>query len=58
VLRWTPHTTSTDALLQLIDGIRHRIGGPSPVLRPAASGVGRVAEAVRTVARGGPGARS
>jgi UDP-glucose 4-epimerase len=57
VLGWSPRMTSTDALLELIDGIRHGIGGPSPVLRPAASAVGRVAEAVRTVARGGPGGR-
>lgn len=57
-LGWSPRTTSTDALLELIDGIRHGIGAPSPVLRPAASAVGRLSEAVKTAARGGPGARN
>jgi hypothetical protein len=55
VLGWTPSWSSTDALLDLLDGIRHGIGGPSPVLRSAGSALSRLGTAVRVAAQGGAG---
>jgi nucleoside-diphosphate-sugar epimerase len=53
-LGWRPTVTATDALLELLDGMRHGIGAPSPVLRPATLGR-RLATAARAVAHGGAG---
>jgi nucleoside-diphosphate-sugar epimerase len=43
-LGWTPRHRATDALLELIDGLRHRAGGTTPPLRPEAGGLWRVGE--------------
>jgi UDP-glucose 4-epimerase len=57
-LNWSPQHTSTGALLELLDGLRHGLGGPSPVLRPAADAAGRLVTAVRSAVRGGAGAQN
>jgi UDP-glucose 4-epimerase len=56
-LGWRPAHTSTEALLEMLDGMAHGIGGPSPVLREPPGALGRAVRAARTVARGGAGAR-
>jgi len=43
-LDWDPASSSSDALLELMDGIRNRRGFPTPPLDPAAGGSGRVRE--------------
>jgi nucleoside-diphosphate-sugar epimerase len=55
LLGWTPRHSSVDALLDLLDGIRNGIGGPSPVLREAPGPAGRAGEAAKAVLRGGAG---
>jgi UDP-glucose 4-epimerase len=45
-LDWAPASSSSDALLELMDGIRNRRGFPTPPLDPATSGSGRVRELV------------
>jgi UDP-glucose 4-epimerase len=34
-LGWTPRHSATDALRELLDGIRDRAGAPTPPLHPA-----------------------
>ena len=43
-LGWTPRRTASEALLELIDGMREGAGGPTPPLDPATSGPARVRE--------------
>jgi UDP-glucose 4-epimerase len=51
-LGWRPRHTAADALLELLDGLRHPTGAPTPPLDPQAGGPGRIDE-IRT----GVGAR-
>ena len=43
-LGWIPHRTATEALVELVQGLRHRTGAPTPVLAPDAGGPLRVRE--------------
>jgi nucleoside-diphosphate-sugar epimerase len=43
-LGWKPKRTASEALLELIDGMRESAGGPTPPLDPSAGGPGRVRE--------------
>jgi nucleoside-diphosphate-sugar epimerase len=43
-LGWVPRWTATEALAELLDGIRERAGLPTPVLAPDAGGPLRVRE--------------
>jgi len=43
-LGWTPHRTATEALVELVQGLRTRRGAPTPVLAPDADGPLRVRE--------------
>lgn len=54
-LGWAPQHSSVDALLDLLDGLRHGAGAASPVLREAGDAGARVAQMARAVLRGGPG---
>ncbi len=54
-LGWQPVHDAREALLELLTGMRHGWGAPTPVLRPAPAPLGRIGEAVRTIARGGAG---
>jgi UDP-glucose 4-epimerase len=51
-LGWVPKTTSGDALLELLSGMRHAAGAPTPPLEPHAGGRFRLGEL-----RSGVGAR-
>lgn len=53
-LDWTPQVDAAQALLETVEAFRTGRGGPTPVLRPRASGPARVLEAVRALV---PGAR-
>ena len=41
---WTPRHTSTEALLELLEGMRDPVGAPTPPLEPHAGGPARVKE--------------
>ena len=43
-LGWKPKRTASEALLELIDGMRDSAGAPTPPLDPGAGGPGRVRE--------------
>jgi nucleoside-diphosphate-sugar epimerase len=43
-LGWAPTRTAPDALRELLDGLRHPTGGPTPTLAPQAGGLARVKE--------------
>jgi nucleoside-diphosphate-sugar epimerase len=43
-LGWRPKRTASEALLELIDGMRESAGAPTPPLDPSAGGPGRVRE--------------
>jgi UDP-glucose 4-epimerase len=43
-LGWTPRRTAGEALLELIEGMRERAGGPTPPLDPSTGGPARVRE--------------
>jgi UDP-glucose 4-epimerase len=43
-LGWTPKTSSLDALVELLRGLRHADGLPTPPLDPHAGGPGRIGE--------------
>ena len=43
-LGWVPRTTSSDALLELLSGMRHAVGAPTPPLEPHAGGRFRLGE--------------
>ena len=51
-LDWEPAVDGAQALLEVLHGIATRQGGDSPVLRPRASGPGRVLEVVRALVPG------
>ena len=53
-LGWTPRRGAGDALLELLDGMRHRDGGPTPPLDPGAGGPLRVRELLTGVGRVNP----
>ena len=55
VLGWVPTVSATDAVLEVVEAMGRRVGGPSPVLRPRATGLGRVAEVARGLVPGGRG---
>jgi UDP-glucose 4-epimerase len=50
-LGWTPRRTAEEALLELIDGLRHADGAPTPPLAPDAGGSRRVHELLTGVGR-------
>ncbi len=50
-LGWAPRVSSTDALLELLDGLRDGAGHPTPPLDPATSGPLRVREFLTGVGR-------
>jgi UDP-glucose 4-epimerase len=50
-LGWSPRVSSTDALLELLDGLRDGAGHPTPPLDPATSGPLRVREFLTGVGR-------
>jgi UDP-glucose 4-epimerase len=43
-LGWTPRYTSTEALLELLEGMRNPVGAPTPPLEPHAGGPARIKE--------------
>lgn len=43
-LGWTPRVGADDALAELLDGMKHSAGGPTPPLHPAAGGRFRLGE--------------
>ncbi|HEX3707827.1 MAG TPA: NAD-dependent epimerase/dehydratase family protein [Mycobacteriales bacterium] len=57
-LGWVPRHSSTEALLELIDGMQHQAGAPTPPLLAMPATARRVADAVRTAAHGGPGSEN
>jgi nucleoside-diphosphate-sugar epimerase len=54
-LGWSPRHSSTEALLELLDGMNSGAGAPTPPLRPAPGVLGRISEAARVAVLGGPG---
>lgn len=57
-LSWRPRHSSTAALLEILEAMRRREGGPSPVLDATRSLGERLAETAKTVAQGGPGKKN
>lgn len=55
VLGWTPRYDAAQAVLETVDAMSAGRGGPSPVLRPRASGASRVLEVVRALVPGAKG---
>ena len=53
-LGWTPRHDAGETLLEVVEAMGARRGGPSPVLRPRAGLPGRLLEVARAVV---PGAR-
>jgi UDP-glucose 4-epimerase len=51
-LGWEPRRTAGDAVVETVEGFGAGAGGDSPVLRPRASGPGRVLEVVRALVPG------
>ena len=43
-LGWTPRYSAVEALLELLEGMRHPTGAPTPPLEPHAGGPGRIKE--------------
>jgi nucleoside-diphosphate-sugar epimerase len=54
-LGWTPRRSSTDALLELLDGMRTHTGRSTPPLHAEGGALRRLVSAGRTAMRGGPG---
>jgi nucleoside-diphosphate-sugar epimerase len=50
-LGWTPRRTAAEALLELLDGMRHGAGAPTPPLAPGGSGLLRLGELAAGVGR-------
>jgi UDP-glucose 4-epimerase len=50
-LGWTPQRSATDALLELLDGMRRSTGLDTPALAPDAGGPGRIRELLTGVGR-------
>jgi UDP-glucose 4-epimerase len=53
-LGWSPGKTSADALLELLEGVRARTGGPTPPLHPDTGGSLRQGEIASGVGRTNP----
>jgi UDP-glucose 4-epimerase len=50
-LGWTPRRTSTEALAELLEGMRAPAGLPTPPLEPRAGGAARVRELLTGLGR-------
>jgi UDP-glucose 4-epimerase len=50
-LGWTPTRTATDALMELLEGLRKNAGGPTPPLDPKAGGPLRIREFTTGIGR-------
>lgn len=53
-LHWTPRQTGSEALAELLDGLRHGTGAPTPPLAAHAGGPLRIGELLSGLGRRGP----